>query len=208
MLVKLEKLLIFDFDGVVVDSLDLYEGTVRQCLEEIGQPIVRNREDFLELFEDNFYESLVKKGVDLHAFMEASADILARANFDEMKPFYNLIPVLEKLQTNNILLIISSSGSQDIRNILASFNLSEFFRDVLGSDANLSKKEKILRALNKYPISREQTYYIGDTTGDIKEAKSTGIKTIAVTWGWHTREKLAHAHPDYFIDSPDELLKI
>lgn len=204
----MEKLFIFDFDGVVVDSLDVYENTVRQCLEEIGQPIVRNREDFLELFEDNFYESLVKKGVDLNAFMAASADILVRVNFDEMKPFYNLIPVLEKLQTNNILLIISSSGSQDIQNIMASFHLSDFFRDVLGSDAHLSKKEKILHALNKYPISSEQTYYIGDTAGDIKEAKTAGVNTIAVTWGWHTREKLAHAHPDYLIDSPDELLKI
>jgi phosphoglycolate phosphatase len=46
----MERLMIFDFDGVVVDSLNVYEGTVRECLEKIGQPIVKNRADFLELY--------------------------------------------------------------------------------------------------------------------------------------------------------------
>jgi phosphoglycolate phosphatase len=42
-----QKLLLFDFDGVLVDSLEVYEDVVRQCLERLGRPIIRNREDFL-----------------------------------------------------------------------------------------------------------------------------------------------------------------
>ena len=203
----MEKLLLFDFDGVVVDSLNVYEGTVRQCLEKIGQPLV-SRADFLELYDDNFYESLVKRGVNLSAFMEASVAILARVNYDEIKPFYNLIPVLAKLQTKNILAVISSSDSQDIRLITEHLHLSGYFEDVLGSDAHLSKKEKIIHVLGKYGTPRGRTYYIGDTTGDIKEAKTAGIKTVGVTWGWHTREKLAAANPDYLMDTPEELLDL
>ena len=52
------KLFLFDFDGVLVDSLDVYEKTVTDCLQKINQPLTRGREEFLELFEDNFYESL------------------------------------------------------------------------------------------------------------------------------------------------------
>lgn len=204
----MKKLLLFDFDGVVVDSLDVYEGTVTRCLNKIGQPIVKSRADFLELFEDNFYTSLVRKGVDLTAFMNASTDILAQVNYGEMKLFYDLIPVLAKLKAANILAIISSSDSQDINLIMTRFHLNGYFRDILGSDVNFSKKEKILHAVDKFGMGKENTYYVGDTTGDIKEAKAVGIKTVAVSWGWHSREKLAAVGPDYLIDTPKELLKI
>jgi len=113
-----------------------------------------------------------------------------------------------KLQTKNILAVISSSDSQDIRLITEHLHLSGYFEDVLGSDAHLSKKEKIIHALGKYGTTRGRTYYIGDTTGDIKEAKTAGIKTVGVTWGWHTREKLAAANPDYLMDTPEELLDL
>lgn len=204
----MKKLFLFDFDGVVVDSLDVYEGTVTRCLEKIGQPIIKSRVDFLELFEDNFYASLVRKGVDLTAFIDASTDILKQVNYGDMKLFYDLIPVLAKLKKANILAIISSSDSQDIKLIMTRFHLNGYFRDVLGSDVNFSKKEKILRAVDKFGTRKEDTYYIGDTTGDIKEAKTVGIKTIAVSWGWHSREKLAATDPDHLIDRPEELLDI
>ncbi len=204
----MENLLIFDFDGVIVDSIDVYEGTVTHCLEEIGQPIVANREDFLQLFDDNFYKSLKDRGVDLDAFTNASVDILARVNYAEIKPYDELLPVLRRLKADNILIIISSSDTIIINGIMDLYNLTGCFHDVFGSDVNLSKGEKILAALDKFNIAKENTYYIGDTTGDIREAKAVGIRTLAVTWGWHSREKLVAVRPDYLIDRPEELLTI
>ena len=203
----MNKLLLFDFDGVVVDSLDVYEGTVTRCLEKIGQPILKTRADFLALYEDNFYASLAKRGVDLDTFMAASVDILAQVDYGAMKPYADLIPVLAELAAAaDILVIVSSSDSEDINLILRLFHLTDYFRDVLGSDVNFSKKEKIRQALAKYGTAKEDAWFIGDTTGDIREAKAVGIKTIAVTWGWHSREKLAAVEPDYLIDRPEELL--
>ena len=204
----MEKLLIFDFDGVIVDSIDVYEGTVTRCLEVIGQPIVTNREAFLELFDDNFYKSLKDRGVDLEAFMNASVDILARVNYAEIKPYNDLVPVLRRLKADNILIIVSSSDTIIVNGIMNLYNLMGCFHDVLGSDVNLSKEEKILFALDKFNIAKENAYYIGDTTGDIREAKAVGIRTLAVTWGWHSREKLVAVHPDYVIDRPEELFTV
>src|SRR5574340_1268665 len=204
---RVQKLFLFDFDGVVVDSLDVYEGTVTRCLEKIGQTTVKNRADFLELFDDNFYQTLVKKGVDLEAFMAASADILAQGNYDEMKPFYPLLPVLAELSLKNILVIISSSDSRDIEGIMRRYHLNDHFQAILGSDVNFNKEEKIRYAMARFGMDSNHTYYVGDTTGDIKEAKLAGVKTIAVTWGWHTREQLAARKPDYLIDKPEDLLK-
>jgi phosphoglycolate phosphatase len=58
-----QKLFLFDFDGVLVDSLDIYEQSVRLCLEKIGTPIIRDRDDYLALFDHNFYEAMAAKGV-------------------------------------------------------------------------------------------------------------------------------------------------
>ena len=202
------KLLLFDFDGVLVDSLDVYEKTVTDCLQEIGQPLTRGREEFLELFEGNFYESLVQKGVDLKKFTDASVHILAEINYAEMRPFDAVSLVLRELAKNHPMVVISSNDTPTIQEALRLYDFNGIFQDILGSDFMLSKKDKILYVIKKYNVTLQDIYYIGDTTGDIKEGKQAGVKTIGVTWGWHSKEKMAAAEPDYLFDKPEDLLKL
>ena len=206
--ITMQKLFLFDFDGVLVDSLDVYERRVKLCLEKIGTPIVQSRDDFLELFEDNFYEGIVKKGIDLAAFMNASKAIPTKDDYDQMFLFTPLFPVLAELKKDNILAVISSNVSRVINAILARYGFNGCFREVLGADFGYSKEEKILHAMNLFRTEKDRTYYVGDTIGDIKEARMAGVKTVAVTWGWHSKEKLETINPDYLIETPDDLLKI
>ena len=202
------NLLLFDFDGVLVDSIDVYEKTVTDCLQQIGQPLTRGREEFLELFEGNFYESLVQKGVNMEKFTAASAGILAKINYAEMKPFDAVRPVLRELKKNHPLVVISSNDTPTIREALRLYDFNGIFDDILGSDFMLSKTEKILYVIQKYSVKPQDIYYIGDTTGDIKEGKQAGIKTVGVTWGWHSKTKMAGSNPDYLFDHPQDLLNL
>jgi phosphoglycolate phosphatase len=202
------KLFLFDFDGVIVDSLDVYEKTVTDCLDVIGQPLTRGREEFLELFDGNFYESLVEKGVDLDRFMNASVEILAKINYADMRPFPAVGPVLRELKKNHPMVVISSNDTPTIQEALGLYGLDGIFDDVLGSDFMLSKKDKILHIIDKYHVEKHDIYYIGDTTGDIKEGREAGVKTVGVTWGWHTKDKMLAAAPDYLFDKPEDLLKL
>ena len=205
---KDRKLFLFDFDGVLADSLDLYAEAVTRCMERIGTPILKTREDYLALFEGNFYESMAARGVDLAAFAQAAKEILPGLDYGAMKPFDGLIPVLESLKKYHLLAVISSNGSRIIRRMLERFGFDPYFEEVLGSDFLFSKKEKIDHAIAKYDIPPERAFYIGDTTGDILEARAAGIRTVAVTWGWHSRERLAAAHPDFLVDRPEDLLRM
>ena len=202
------KLFLFDFDGVLVDSLDVYEKTVTDCLKDIKQPFVRSREEFLELFEDNFYTSLKNKGVDLDVFMKAAEDILAQVKIRDMKPFPAVAAVIEELHKTHCLIVVSSNDYASIKEALDLFHYNDYFRDILGSDFMFSKKEKILYAAKKYNVELNNIYYVGDTTGDIKEGKAAGVKTVGVTWGWHSKEKMAAAQPDYLYDKPQDLLQL
>ena len=203
-----KKLFLFDCDGVLVDSLSVFEGTVRECLDAIGQPIIRSHEDFLDLFDDNFYAAIVQKGVDLQAFMQAAGPILARVNYAGMKPFGGLLPVVAAMSRRHRLVIISSGGAKTIRNQLNHFGFDGCFETILGSDFLLSKIDKINHAMSEFKANKDQTYYVGDTTGDIREAKTAGVRTVAVAWGWHSRERLAAVRPDHLVDKPQELLNI
>ena len=202
------KLFLFDFDGVLVESLDIYEKAVSSSLASMHKPLKRGREEFLELFEGNFYESLAQRGVDLKEFMEVSGSLLAQVDYTKMQPVTAMIPIVEKLQKNNMLLVISSNHSGTISAALEKFNLHGYFQEVLGSDFLFSKKDKMHYAAKKYQIALDDIYYIGDTTGDIKEGRAAGVKTVGVTWGWHSQEKMAAARPDYLFNEPQELLQL
>jgi phosphoglycolate phosphatase len=206
--VKEKKLFLFDFDGVLLDSLELYSAAVIRCLERIGTPIVKSREDYLALFDGNFYESMAERGVDLAAFSQAAREIMPGIDYDSMCPFDGLIPVLTSLTKDHRLVVISSNGSKTIRHLLERCGFAPYFEEVLGSDFLFSKKEKIAHALAKYDVPAENTYYIGDTAGDVVEARAAGVRTVAVTWGWHSRERLVATRPDFLVDTPEELLRV
>lgn len=204
----MDSLFLFDFDGVLADSLDLYADAVTRCLTRIGTPIIRSKADYLDLFDGNFYESLTARGVDLAAFTRAAREIMRGIDYDAMKPFSGLVPVLAALQKDRHLIVVSSNGSRTIRKMLVRFGFESYFRGVFGSDFRFSKQEKILHAVETYGISPQRAFYIGDTAGDMIEARSAGVRSVAVTWGWHDRERLIAARPDFLIDSPEGLLTV
>jgi len=206
--VKERRLFLFDFDGVLADSLAIYEQAVARCLERIGTPIVKTREDYLALFDGNLYESLAARGVSLADYIRAAKEIMPGLDYDAMKPFDGLAPVLDRLHRDHCLLVISSNTSRTIRRMLVRFRFDPYFDEILGADFKASKKEKIDHALATYGMPRQSTFYIGDTAGDIKEARAAGVRSVAVAWGWHDRQRLEAAVPDFLVDTPEGLLEI
>jgi len=203
-----EKLLLFDFDGVIVDSIAFYEELTRLYSEEIGFTIAETREDFLSLYDDNFYLSLRKQGIDLDALGKASKVVAPKLDYDKIRPFEELFPVLEAFSRDNVLLIVSSNSGTTIERILSKYECYRCFRDILGADFMVSKVDKIAHAMKEWEKDTAHTYFITDTTGDIREAQEAGVVTVAVTWGWHSRERLERTAPDHIIERPAELLRL
>ena len=80
------------------------------------------------------------------------------------------------------------------------------FDEVVGADMERSKVKKIQKTMSRYQDL--PAFYVGDTKGDMIEGKKAGAVTVAVTWGWHTAEKLTEASPDYMVHTPAELEKL
>ncbi|MBW2560958.1 MAG: HAD family hydrolase [Deltaproteobacteria bacterium] len=204
----MKKLFIFDFDGVIADSLVFYEALVKTHLERIGSPVITTREEFLDLFDGNFYESLRVRGVDMTAFNNAVMAAAPEIDYTKILPFEDVLPVMTTLAKDNTLLVISSNVSSVIRTFLSCYGLDGLFDDVLGADFMLSKTDKINHAVERYHAHRDRAYYVGDTVGDIREGRAAGIRTVAVTWGWHPRERFEGVGADHIIGAPEDLLAI
>lgn len=199
-------LCLFDFDGVLADSISLYEGMVRTCLERLGHFFLRERADFLDLFEENFYESIGKRGVDVERFNEEIGKILPSVDFRRITAVPGMAAVLAALRERDArCVVISSSSSRAIEAVLEREGWNGSFEAVLGADFLLEKIAKIRHAVARWRRDGEPVFFIGDTAGDIREARAAGVRTVAVTWGWHSEERLRAAGPDRIVRSPGEL---
>ncbi len=114
--------------------------------------------------------------------------------------------VVRELSASFSLAIVSSTPSPAIAEILEKEGLRECFTEILGADVHTSKVIKIQSLLDSYHCAPEKTVLITDTTGDIGEARAAGVASIAVSWGFHGKDKLQKANPYAVVDTVPELL--
>ena len=89
------------------------------------------------------------------------------------------------------------------------FKIKDFFDCVLGSNSKIKLKpdtEMLEYCLNECNVAPEQAIMIGDSSNDIIPAKTLGMKSIYVTYGYGKIEK--SIKPDYVIDCFNEVLKV
>lgn len=201
------NVLLFDFDGVIADTLDYFLDCFLAACAELGHHHIDSKQTFLDLFDSNFYEAMEVSGVpptDFPPIMKSMKERVMATG--RSYSYYLQIPeTIQALAKCHTLYIITSNHSEPVAAFLKAHRL-DYFADILGSDQHQSKTVKIEQVKAQHPES--QIFYIGDTKGDMLEAQAAGIHTVAAAWGWHTPLKLSEATPDYLAHSPAELLNI
>jgi len=131
---------------------------------------------------------------------------------DNVKIFPNIKDTILKLKEKYRLAIHSNSYSELIKEILKKNGMEDAFDYIVGADHGEKgikpDPEFLISALNELDVQPHEVAYVGDMDGDIIMAKAVGVKTIAVTYGYHSKEKLIFHHPDHIIDKPEELLEV
>jgi len=166
-----------------------------------------SREWFLGLFDTNLYEGLANSSIPprkIEAVVAQLGEELNRAA-GQMRSFPLMPDVLNELGRRHRLLVITSSISAVVEALLRRDGVTGV-AEVLGAEKETSKVRKIRRAMAETPS--RVPWYVGDTCGDIDEGRAAGAATAAVTWGWHSAERLLRRRPDAVIRQPRELLDV
>lgn len=197
-------LVMFDYDGVIVDSLEVFTSRFTQACRENGFKEVNVAEDVLSLFDGNVYETMMRRGLDestINNILERY-EVLQSEQLADLQLFNGIGEALIRIsKIHQVYVITSNLSSATIR--VLNQNGIECFRDVIGAEKEKSKIKKIHSTMSLHPGI--PAFYVGDTKGDMLEGKKAGTQTIGVTWGWHTPEKIKEGSPDYLVDTPEEL---
>ncbi len=197
-----KKLVIFDFDGVLVNTL-LFSYIIHK--EKNPNFTWKKFQDFSNgNFIDNIKNAENGGGHVIPInFKEKYQDNIEKINIQES--LHELIIILSKEYQ---IAIVSSTDSYLINNFLIKENLRKYFSDILGTDVGRNKTIKINSLLEKYNILPENTVFITDSLGDILEGNICGVKSIGVTWGIHDKKNLEKGNPVSIVDNPIGLLSV
>lgn len=201
-------LLCFDYDGVIVDSLDQHLIAVTAAHRELGCGRAPLRADF-ESVEDLSYEGFAKHlGIPPSECARWKQSVLAHLQNDRVvSPVFSEVPpVIKELGSRFPIVIITSNIRAIVEPSLATLGLSSCIEDIFDGLSRGTKADRIKLASERKGIPLSSTYMIGDTRGDIRHAKAAGAKAIAVGWGYQSKGVLDLEQPDMFVKIPRDLL--
>lgn len=210
------RLVIFDLDGTLIDTMKDIANACNYALEQCGQPARRLDE----------YNMLVGRGID-NLFRGALPE---EQNTEEMVirmrncfvPYYNehkcdftcpyegIIELLDDLAAKGLKFAVASNKYQEgTEQLVEKFFGKYGFVKILGQREGKPIKpdpEIVREAMEGVPgISLEEVIYCGDSDVDMQTGLGAGVKTVGVTWGFRTREELQAYSPYALIDHPSEL---
>jgi phosphoglycolate phosphatase len=163
-----------------------------------------NKEEFVHLYDDNFYVDVVNRGMkqqDVPKMIEDFREGFLK-NKSKIEMFDQINDVVNELGKKNKIIIITSSETSVVKDFLNKFEIK--FDEVLGADVETSKIKKIEQVKEKYPGA--EFAFITDTSGDVKEGKLAGVPCYGVSWGYHDEQQLMRQKPENIFHSPQELL--
>ncbi len=200
---------IFDFDGTLADSMNHVVPIYNDIADELGLPKM-TAEDIPKLRRMGIKEAVDAFGVPLWKLpriLHAVSKRL-RGQIDRIEPFSGVAETLTELKRTGARCLLLSSNSRDnVEAFLQHHHLQLFERLTCGSSI-FGKGARLSKVLAQASLLAANVAYVGDEVRDIEAARSVGIQSIAVSWGYADRETLQRAAPDHLIDSPQQLLEL
>lgn len=194
--------LIFDLDGTLVESLPGIAASLNRALALHGLPT--HGEAAVRGFIGDGAKMLVTRALapgeaalHLDSVLRAFAEDYAVSWQDGTRPYDGIIGLLADLRARGIpMAVLSNKPHAFTTEIVAKLFPEHTFAAVLGNREGLPHKPDPTGALEiaaTLGIAPENCVLIGDSTMDLDTARNAGMPCIAVTWGYHDRERLLGA---------------
>ena len=208
------KLIIFDLDGTLVDSLaDLTDavnfmrvqfGLAGLSMAEVKTLVGEGAGRLVEKALQGFDPESLQLG------LEHFLDFNFRHIVDKTVFYPGVSETLELLKERGYLLAVASNKSEALcRNMLAVLGVDHLFGTILGADSVSERKPSpapIIHLMRLFAVNADETVMIGDSINDITAGKSAGVLTIGCNYGYGTAEELRAA--DRIVSSLREILPV
>ena len=208
------RLVIFDLDGTLIDSVALIVETVTNAFRAVDEPVPDERairaisgitaREALFLLAPTATEERVEILLESYRTTYRSLAGVAREPM-----FAGALEALDRLQADpdTILAVATGKGYRGAVTLLEGHGIIGRFHSIQTPDHNRGKPDPqmIETAMTKAGADLDETVMIGDTIHDMRMAKSAGVAAIGVGWGYHEQAELLSEGADIVIDSFDRL---
>jgi len=204
------KVIIFDFDGTLADTLDAIVGITNRLAKEYGYKPTAP-EELAQIRNMSSREIVKQSGISIFKipFLLKKIKSDLRDDIQEIKPVLGIKEALTKLKSEgNYLGILTSNSEENVRAFLKKHDMQNLFSSIYSETTLFSKHKVLNRFIKQNNLVPEDVIYVGDETRDIESSKKIHVKVIAVSWGFNSREALAKQNPDFLIHQPSELIEI
>lgn len=214
----MKKLVIFDLDGTLLNTIaDLAQST-NHALSRLGYPT--HEVDKYNFMVGNGINKLFERALPEG---EKSEENVLRVrnefipyydvhNADESRPYPGIPDLLKQLQEKGIQVAVASNKYQAATEKLIRHYFPEIrFVAVFGQREGIKVKpdptivEDILQITS---LEKKDVLYVGDSGVDMQTALNAGVTACGVTYGFRPRAELESFHPAYIVDRAEEILPI
>ena len=212
----MNKMVIFDLDGTLLDTLDDLCNSVNYSLRTNNFPERSLAE--VRTFVGNGIRLLIDRSVP-----EGTSKELIDKTFECFKTYYavhcndktktypGVMDMLKELKKNGYKIAVLSNKAQYAVTKLCDIYFNNLLDDAVGARENVAKKpspDALYICAENNNINLNNVIYVGDSDVDVATANNAGVRGIAVTWGFRSRELLIKCGAENLADNTDELLQI
>lgn len=205
-----QKVIIFDFDGTIADTVDALVNIANNLAVEFRYAQI-TPEELVRLRNLTSREIFNYSGIPLFKipFLLKKVKRELRNKIPELKPIPGIQEALVELKDNgNRLGIITSNSKGNVKEFLKINNLDNLFEFIHPGVTIFGKNTIINNVMRQKHLKTQDVIYVGDETRDIEASKKAQVKVVSVTWGFNSEEALAKQNPDFLIHHPRELVEI
>jgi phosphoglycolate phosphatase len=197
--------LFFDLDGTLLDSSDrLY-----RLFQDLTPESKLTKKEYWDFKKNKKNHRYILKNVfcyneaQIAEFENKWLGLVETEKYLDMDaPVANVLEMLNELKNAATLYIVTARQSRSRALAqLQKLGLQKYFKDILVTENITTKEELIKKICNISP----NDCIIGDTGKDVECGKNIGIRTMAVSWGFLSKEKLETYSPDFFVSNITEI---
>ena len=212
-----KKLVIFDLDGTLLDTIEDLAVSANYALEVCGYPLHEVSE--YPRFVGNGISKLLERALPVEARCEQEVERLRQLfmsyydahNAVYTRPYAGVEALLDTLHTCGVMLAVASNKyhSATVQIVKHYFPTIPFVA-VLGQRDDVPKKPHpaiVQEILATAQVSAQEALYVGDSDVDMHTASSAGVESGGVTWGFSSEDNLREAGACHIIHRADNLLQ-
>ena len=216
-----KQLLIFDFDGTLIDSVPDLADATNIMLSQLGLPTYPLQT--IEKWVGNGARLLVERALsgsvdvddkltltDVEAAEQLFFEAYAAHDASKTVAYPDVDSGLKQLQDAGFTLaLVTNKPIRFVPNILAGLGWTPLFDMVLGGDSLPVKKPDpapLLHVCKTLKFGINQAFMIGDSINDISAGKNAGIDTIGLSYGYNYGKDIRESQPNKVFDTFADLL--